>query len=611
MAMWLNAVTGTDFYKPGHGPLYPNGTTRKYSNFTPRSAKNFIRSKSASSYYDNKVVNFGIYGTMQELVELWDRTFFQVEKKKAVKFARRRFDNACGPGVISVAKIEALHDVGYLPVNVLAIEEGKRVNIGIPLWVVYNEEAHKEHYWLVNYLETILSSYNWQQITNATIAYEYRRVMERWAAKTCDDRDHILFQGHDFSFRGMPGPEAAGRSNAGHLACFAGTDTIPCIDYLEYLYHADSDTELVGASVTATEHAVATANILSRLEDKLAAYGVAALAAMPHEQYVAVIDKLKLECEREFILEIITQKVNEGIISLVCDSFDFWSVIRDVLPSLRVEIESRKKNALGLAKVVVRPDSGDPVKVITGFRSLEVETLSGIEAYLYGNGTRSLSDEYEAVHDLSTGKYHEIIKHVLHPIEEVTDLLGREIERVEAIGAIESLWESFGGHTNEKGYKVLNSYIGLIYGDSITVERTEQIFERLALKGFASSNVVLGIGSYTYQFNTRDTFGMAMKATACEVNERLVELYKDPKTAASKKSARGFLRVDDDGFDFTLTQSASLDWATLENRSGELMPLYMRGGFVRASTLHGVRSYIEEAIGDEMALFDPETLAGI
>ncbi|WDS62136.1 nicotinamide phosphoribosyltransferase [Pseudomonas phage D6] len=601
-ALWLQAVTGTDFYKPGHGPLYPEGTTRKYSNFTPRSAKNFLHSKSASSYYDNKVVNFGIYGTWQELVELWDRTFFQVEKEKAIKFAKRRFDNACGVDVISVKQIAKLHDVGYLPVTVLAMEEGKRVNIGIPLWVIYNEEEHKEHYWLVNYLETILSSYNWQQITNATIAYEYRRVMERWAAKTCDNRDHILFQGHDFSFRGMPGPEAAGRSNGGHLLSFAGTDTIPSIDYLEALYGADSDKELVGASVTATEHAVATANILSRLEEKLQAVGMD-LLEMPHEVYVATIDKLKLECEREFILEIIRDKVGEGIVSLVCDSFDFWGVIANVLPTLRVEIEARKKNALGLAKVVVRPDSGDPVKVITGFKLVEYGSMNDFQEALMAIGWCAVEGEAIRIGD----KYYEL-QNQLSTTGSIEDYIGREMTRAEAIGAIESLWETFGGHVNGKGYKVLNEYIGLIYGDSITVERTEQIFQRLADKGFASSNVVLGIGSYTYQYNTRDTFGMAMKATACEVRERLIELYKDPKTAASKKSARGFLRVDEDNFDFKLIQSVSLDWKSLATGSGELRPLWMGGKFVRTTDLATMRNYIEESIADEMEEFDLEEL---
>ncbi|QBJ02830.1 nicotinamide phosphoribosyl transferase [Pseudomonas phage Psa21] len=588
----LNAATATDFYKPGHGPLYPAGTTRKYSNFTPRSAKNFIRSKSCSSFYDNKVVNFGLYGSWQELVALWDRTFFQVSKEKAVKAIKRRFDNACGPDVISVAQIAALHDVGFLPVTVLSIEEGNRVNVGIPLWVIYNSEEYPEHYWLVNYLETVTSSYNWQSITNATIAYEYRRVMEHWAEKTCDNNLHVKIQGHDFSFRGMPGPEAAARSNSGHLVSFIGTDTIPAIDYVEEYYHADSDKEILGVSVTATEHAVATANILTMFKHRFDAVWDANHGDM--DIVGPLLDKLKLECERDYIRQIITEKVNKGIISLVCDSFDFWGVIAEVLPSLRTEIEARIKNEIGLAKVVVRPDSGDPVKVITGFKLVEYNTAKEFDDALYNLGWEAVNGEAVRVGD----KYYELRNHdapnAFQAQSTYEDFLGREMSRAEAIGAIDSLYESFGGHVNGKGYKVLNEYIGLIYGDSITVERAEQIFERLEEKGYASSNVVLGIGSFTYQFNTRDTFGMAMKATACEVNAELIELYKDPKTAASKKSAKGFLRVVRDAAgNYTLEQEVEMDWKDLFYGSGELKPLWHNGKFQRAEFFRDARDRLD------------------
>lgn len=582
----LNAATGTDFYKPGHGPLYPEGTTRKYSNFTPRSAKLFLASKSCSSMYDNKVVNYGLYGTWQELVELWDRTFFHVAKKKAIKAVKRRFDNACGKDVISVSQIAALWDVGFLPVTVLAIEEGVRVNIGIPLWVVYNSEEYPDQYWLVNYLETITSSYNWKSICNATIAFEYRRVCELWAAKTCDNKDHVKYQGHDFSFRGMPGPEDAARSGSAHLPSFVGTDTIPAIDYVEKYYNADSDKEQVGSSVTATEHAVATANILTRLKHKLAKLA-ANNVAITH----ALIDELKTECEREYILEIITVKVKSGIISLVCDSFDFWAIIARVLPSLRKEIEARIKNEFGLAKVVVRPDSGNPVLVITGYKMAGAYVdLTAFTNALYNKGTDEvLRGEVVRIGDV----YHEIQNRMASGFVEATDYLGAVIPEVEVRGAIECLWDSFGGHVNSKGYKVLNEYIGLIYGDSITVERAEQIFARLAEKGFASSNVVLGIGSYTYQYSTRDTFGMAMKATACEVQNELIELYKDPKTASSKKSAKGFLRVVRVGNDYVLQQEIDMDWGDLETGSGELKPLWKNNHFQRHVFLSSVRNQID------------------
>ena len=122
-------------------------------------------------------------------------------------------------------------------------------------------------------------------------------------------------------------------------------------------------------------------------------------------------------------------------------------------------------------------------------------------------------------------------------------------------GVIELLWEIFGGTVNEQGYKVLDPHIGAIYGDSITLDRAREICKRLEAKGFASTNVVLGIGSFTYQFNTRDTFGFAMKATYVELEQELPEekwhkgmtkeivgreIFKDPVTDdGTKKSATG------------------------------------------------------------------------
>jgi nicotinamide phosphoribosyltransferase len=80
------------------------------------------------------------------------------------------------------------------------------------------------------------------------------------------------------------------------------------------------------------------------------------------------------------------------------------------------------------------------------------------------------------------------------------------------------LWEIFGGTRNVQGYIELDPHIGAIYGDSITLERASQICARLATKGFASTNVVFGVGSYTYQYVTRDTHSIAMKATWASIN---------------------------------------------------------------------------------------------
>ena len=109
-------------------------------------------------------------------------------------------------------------------------------------------------------------------------------------------------------------------------------------------------------------------------------------------------------------------------------------------------------------------------------------------------------------------------------------------------------------------------------------------------KGFASSNVVLGIGSYTYQYKTRDTYGFAMKATYGEVNEEAREIYKNPKTdSGEKKSAKGLLRVNDD---FSLSESVSWD----EEQTGLLQPVFVDGRLVRETTLREIRERIQCSI---------------
>ena len=111
-------------------------------------------------------------------------------------------------------------------------------------------------------------------------------------------------------------------------------------------------------------------------------------------------------------------------------------------------------------------------------------------------------------------------------------------------GVVELLHEEFGGTITDKGYKLLDSHIGTIYGDSITLHRAMEICERLKEKGFASVNWVAGIGSYTYQYQTRDTFGFAMKATYCDTQGYEIEIFKDPITDdGTKKSAKGLIAV--------------------------------------------------------------------
>jgi nicotinamide phosphoribosyltransferase len=164
------------------------------------------------------------------------------------------------------------------------------------------------------------------------------------------------------------------------------------------------------------------------------------------------------------------------------------------------------------------------------------------------------------------------------------------------MGVIELLWTLFGGTVNEQGYKVLDPHVGAIYGDSITLDRAEQICERLERKGFASTNIVLGIGSYTFNYQTRDSLGIAVKSTYCEVakpGEPVIkrEIFKDPITDdGTKKSAKGLLAVyKNAGSEYYLVDQ--VDEAT--EKGGELVTVFEDGKLIVDPTLAEIRARID------------------
>lgn len=570
----LFAPTCTDGYKVGHRPLYPDGTDFTYGNGTFRSDRIFLNDKSKSRFWDSKVVWVGIQGALREINGMWQRSFFSKPKEAVIRRYARRMKHYLGEGRVNTECFEKLHDLGYLPIQVLSIKEGSRVNMNVPVYTIYN--THPEFYWIVNYLETVLSSLVWKIATNATIAYEYRRTLEYWAKETGVDLSFVDIQGHDFAFRGLSGPEDAARVGLGHLVSFKGTDTLPAIDYAEDMYFANVEEEFVACSVVATEHAVATSNILFNVSKMLKEINAKYAAEIERDGggILVDIDEFRAQGELQFIREVLTVKHPDGVVSLVSDSFDFWKVITEIAPALKDDILARKPDALGLAKTVFRPDSGDPVKIICG-SAYEIDNPS----------ENSIAEACEAGYDyvyLKTpfGDYHKII----WGDGDLTPMYALQTVEPTAVmkGAVQCLYETFGGTTNVAGYKTLHERVGLIYGDSITVKRADEILRRLAKKGYASNNIVFGIGSYTYQYNSRDTLAFAIKATAVGVNDEIIELFKAPKTEGDtvKKSAKGFLKVvKNDKGDFILEQEQTMTIAHLATSSGELRPIYKNGYF--------------------------------
>ena len=491
----MNPLFLTDGYKTGHHQQYPKGTTLVYSNFTPRSNKYGPKGC-------DRVVSFGQQMIMRQLHEVFQKDFFSQPKDQVCREMKQELSMYLGMDY-DVSHFEALYDLGYLPIEVRSLTEGTLVPIKVPVLTIYN--THPDFYWLTNYLETILSNLMWKPLTSATIAHQYRKVLTKWMEKT--DKDNAWFidwQGHDFSMRGMDSVEAVISSGLGHLTSFSGTDSLPAIYGARKYYGAEG---FVAGSVPATEHSVMCAG---GKEDE------------------------------ESTFRRLLETYPKGILSVVSDTWDLWRVCTEHIVALKEEILARD------GKLVIRPDSGDPVDILCG----REERLSDAPG------------EYKT------------------PAE---------------IGVIELLWDVFGGTVNEQGYKVLDPHIGAIYGDSITIERADEICRRLEAKGFASTNVVLGIGSFTYQFNTRDTFGFAMKATYCEINGEGREIFKDPITDdGTKKSATGLLCVTRDEYSGDYMLMDRVDWQT--SRGGELKTIYRDGKFENTTTLSEIRENLKKNI---------------
>ena len=224
-----------------------------------------------------------------------------------------------------------------------------------------------------------------------------------------------------------------------------------------------------------------------------------------------------------------------GILSVVSDTYSLRQVIEDFLPKLKERIEGRD------GKLVIRPDSGDPADIICG------------------------TDPELGAKDFY------------------------------AKGAIEALWDLFGGHINKDGYKVLSDKIGLIYGDGMFEGRIKDINARLKAKGFASTNWVAGIGSYSYQMVTRDTFGSAVKATFVIVNDEERNIQKNPETDdGTKKSATGRLAVHRwANGNLFLVQEASDE----DIRISQIQPVWENGEFLKKQSFENVRATLKRNTG--------------
>ena len=512
----------TDGYKINHHRMYPEGIEMVYSNITPRSNKFFPEAKEG-------MVVFGLQYLVKEyLIKRFNEGFFNRPKQEVLDEYVNRLKYFTGN--TDCDHIAELHDLGYLPIEVKALPEGSLCPIRVPMCTIKN--THPRFAWLTNYLETLVSNVIWMPCTSATGARIAKKQLKEHATKVgFPEEVDINFLMHDFSMRGMNSLESSIVSGLAHMTAFCGTETIPAIKAAEDYYHADPSKELVAATVPASEHSIECSNAAFN-ED-------GSIDEMPY-------------------LERLLSQFPTGFISIVSDGFDFWKIIEDYLPKLKSRIMARD------GRVVIRPDSGNPVDIICGLRTNPQYHTRIHEGKYYCNYNPFLDDSTYI--EVSKGQYY---------------------------GAYYMLGELFGWNTTVKGYLYPSTKIGMIYGDAITLERQKQIYDRLESAGMAACNLVLARGSFEYQFKSRDSLGMAVKATAVKINGELKPIFKKPKTDdGTKNSLRGLIRVEKIGDEYVAFDNQT----PVQENQGCLKTIFENGKLLKDYTLAEVRANVDKTI---------------
>jgi nicotinamide phosphoribosyltransferase len=287
--------------------------------------------------------------------------------------------------------------------------------------------------------------------------------------------------------------------------------------------------------------------------------------------------------EETFLNKLFTEIYPGGALSVVMDSYDYWANLQ------RCGVGKLREAVMGRAGTVFfRGDSGDPVDIICGYKPQLFATFEDMKS------SRAVKGEYVYIKDEQ--RYYTFSK-------SENRWITLDTVPVEVKGTVELLWDMFGGTVNKAGYKVLDSHVRAIYGDSITPNRADAMYKRLAEKGFASCNVALGAGSFStqcaedkngelYPF-TRDSYGIAVKATWCENKntEKEYQLFKNPKTDTGKfkKSQKGLIYVtlDENG---EIIAKDGYTSETLPKEGNLLQPIFRNGEMLHEETLSEIRN---------------------
>lgn len=302
----INRIIDTDSYKASHWLQYPPQTT---------SAFFYLESRGSDRDW-NETVFFGLQYLLKNYF-LEPFTQEMIEEAKEVIEAHGLTFNY--DGWTNLIKKHG----GKLPIRIRAVAEGSIVPLHNVLMTV--ETTDDEFAWLGSWFETQLMRI-WYAVTVATQSWQIKRDVYKYLQDTADEPDaEIAFKVHDFGARGVSSLETAAIGGAAHLVNFMGTDTMAALLLHRKFYHA----RMAGFSIPAAEHSTITS------------WG--------------------RDNEIEAYRNMLKQFARPGkTVAVVSDSWNIYNAVEKIWG------EQLKQEVIDSgATVVIRPDSGEPIEVVS------------------------------------------------------------------------------------------------------------------------------------------------------------------------------------------------------------------------------------------------------
>ena len=298
-----NLILNTDSYKLTHYLQYPPNT---------QYISSYIESR-GGAFHD--VLFFGLQAFLKEYL---GRPITRADIDEAEEISRAHLGLFNRQGWEHIVR----HHGGFLPLEIQALPEGTVAGHQIPVLQLRNTDP--ACFWLPSYIETALLRAVWYPSTVASLSFACKKVLRHYLEQTADSLDGLDFQLHDFGARGATSEEAAGLGGAGHLLNFRGTDTLAALMLARRCYQEP----MAGFSIPASEHSTMTS------------WGKAG--------------------EREAYRNMIRQFSGpQKVLACVIDSYDVWNALDHIVGE-----ELHRDVVENGGRIVVRPDSGDPVAVV-------------------------------------------------------------------------------------------------------------------------------------------------------------------------------------------------------------------------------------------------------